>query len=432
MKLAVALALAGATLAAALAPVTVQPDGRSPAPWRTLDGKTQQRFDLGHAVFNTSWVPDGPEPNRLDGLGPHFNSISCDACHNSRRRGRGPAGDGPAPSDFVMQVGRLRADGTVERGHPRFGHVANSDAIEGFLPEARVTIRYQTVERPRADGSRLTLWRPQYSIETPDGRPLPADLVLMPRASAQAQGAGLLDAIPEQAILTGARPRPGKPQGRPAWIGEGDGRRLGRFGWQATEPSLAHQIAVAFAREMGLGNALIGAIDCAPHDQACLDAGSTVEPEVDPELFAAVLTFQQLESVRRTPEAAARLRGARDGARLFARTGCADCHTPSMPARGAGRIAPYTDLLLHDLGPELADRNLAGDPVPSLWRTAPLWGLSTAHEGGRPVRLLHDGRARSVEEAIGWHGGSAAPARARFDALDAAQRQRLLDWVSAL
>lgn len=95
-------------------------------------------------------------------------------------------------------------------------------------------------------------------------------------------------------------------------------------------------------------------------------------------------------------------------------------------------IAPYTDLLLHDLGPGLADRDARGRPLRSLWRTAPLWGMSTALEGGRPVRLLHDGRARSIEEAIAWHDGDAAAARERFDALDAARRQRLLDWISAL
>jgi len=113
----------------------------------------------------------------------------------------------------------------------------------------------------------------------------------------------------------------------------------------------------------------------------------------------------------------------------FESTGCADCHRPQMPTVDGGTIAPYTDLLLHDLGAELADRTIAGEAVPSLWRTPPLWGLSTAQEGARVLRLMHDGRARSVDEAIDWHGGSAADARRRYEKLTPAQRQMLVEWV---
>nr|WP_255682007.1 di-heme oxidoredictase family protein [Luteimonas sp. BDR2-5] len=397
-----------------------------------MDADEAARFDLGHAVFNTSWVPAGQPAGRRDGLGPLFNSVSCDACHNSRRRGRGPLDDGPAPSDFVLQVGQRQADGGIARGHPRFGHVVNTDAVAGFVPEAAVSIRYRARPHARPDGSRITLWSPAYQVETPDGAPLPDDLVLMPRMAPSAQGVGLLEAIPDSAILAGAQPRPGGPRGEPAWIDAGNGRVLGRFGWQGTEATVASQVAVAFAREMGLTSAMIEAIDCASHDDACRNAAHGGTPEVEAELFEAVLAFQRLETVRRTPDAARRLRESRDGARLFANTGCGDCHRSGWTTHDGLRIDPYTDLLLHDLGDALADRDIHGTPLRSRWRTAPLWGISTALEGGRPIRLLHDGRARSIEEAIAWHGGAAAPARARFDALHAEERQCLIDWVSSL
>lgn len=115
-----------------------------------------------------------------------------------------------------------------------------------------------------------------------------------------------------------------------------------------------------------------------------------------------------------------------EGARLFAAAGCGVCHRQSL-----GAVAPYTDLLTHDMGKALADHRVDGRPVRSRWRTAPLWGLR--HELARgETALMHDGRARSVEEAVLWHDGQARSARRRFEALPAAERTVLLDWVSML
>jgi len=410
--------------------LTIQPDARNPAAWRALNAEEQARFDLGHAVFNTTWLPAGQGNGRRDGVGPLFNVGHCDGCHNSRRRGRGARSDvDRAPVELVVQVGQWQ-HGQLQRFHPRFGHIINTAAIDGFTPEAEVTIHYQAMHRTRADGSEQTLWQPEYQIEPADGQPLPDDMVLMPRLASHAQGVGLLEQIPESVILANAQQ--GYPHGEPSWVETANGLQLGRFGWQATEPSVASQIAVAFAREMGLSNPLVAEIDCAPHDHTCQNAPNGGDPEVSAELFAAVVTFQQLEAVRRPPNAAQRLQALADGGELFERTGCADCHRPQMPTRDGGMISPYTDLLLHDLGPELADRTIAGEPIPSRWRTAPLWGLSTAFEGARQARLLHDGRARSVDEAIGWHGGSATFARERYDQLTPEQRRRLAEWVESL
>lgn len=426
-------AITGATLAAAPSLfVREQPDGRSPMAWRVLDAEQAARFDLGHAVFNTSWVAAGQPAGRRDGLGPLFNAASCDACHNSRRRGRGPQGDGPAPIDLVVKAGRRIASGQAQPTHPRFGHVINTAALDGYTPEADVFIRYRMQSHVRPDGSQVTLHAPTYRVVPRDGLPLPSDLVLMPRMPPSVHGAGLLEQITEAAIIRPHTPRPAASAGKPAWIDTPAGPRLGRFGWQASEPSLAQQLAAAFAREMGLGNALVETADCGQDDAACHAAATGGTPEVQAELFAALLDFQQWESLRRTPAAARHLRDSPAGGRLFEAIGCGQCHRSAMPIRDGRRIAPYTDLRLHDLGPGLADRDSQGMPVHSSWRTAPLWGLSTALEGGRPVRLLHDGRARSVEEAIAWHEGTAAGARQRFDELDAGQRQMLIDWVSSL
>jgi CxxC motif-containing protein (DUF1111 family) len=124
------------------------------------------------------------------------------------------------------------------------------------------------------------------------------------------------------------------------------------------------------------------------------------------------------------------------GARLFAKIGCAGCHRPTLPIatgkRITGTIAAYTDLLLHDLGDDLADRDLAGLPVRSEWRTAPLWGMSAAVATGQPLHLLHDGRARSITEAVLWHGGAATDSLHQYLVLDAAERDALEAWIKQL
>ena len=332
---------------------------------------------------------------------------------------------------MVVQVGQRATDGSVVPGHPQFGQVANTAAIEGFSPEARIEVHYRQRTYTRADGSRVLLHMPVYRLHGSEGF-APEDLVLMPRVPPAVLGSGLLERIPVAGIAEAAAHAPAAVRGRIAWRETSTGRSVGRFGWQATEPSIASQTSAAFAREMGLSNPLHAAIDCAAFDHACLSAPTGGDPEVAADLFAALVAFQQDEAMRRTPAAAARLARNPGQARVFARIGCADCHRPAMPTLDGGTIAPYTDLLLHDLGPGLADRDLAGRPVPSLWRTAPLWGLSVSVESGRALRLLHDGRARSIEEAIAWHGGVATGARMRFDALAAGERQALLDWIAAL
>ncbi len=426
---ALALATAG-TFAAAGGFITEQDDGRSPTPWRWLDAQERSRFELGHAVFNTGWTPAGKPAGRRDGLGPHFNAASCDACHNSRRRGRGPDGDGIAPADLVLQVGRLDQDGGVARGHPLFGEVANTAAVEGAVPEAEVSIRYRLLAHLRPDGTTVVLRQPEYTIGRVDGAPLPHDLVLMPRMPPSVQGAGLLEEVPESAI-TGTEGDHDPRTGEPSWLAGPAGRQLGRYGWQATQPTLESQIAAAFANEMGLTTSLRDRDDSA---NAISPGGRDVEaaPEVEDALFQAVVAFQRWEAARRPTHAARTLEASAQGGRLFEQVGCADCHRSALPVRTGGFIAAYTDLRLHDLGPGLADRDIRGQPVPSRWRTAPLWGLAAASEGRRRLRLLHDGRAHGVEEAIAWHGGEAAAARFRFDQLDAGQRQRLVDWVSSL
>jgi CxxC motif-containing protein (DUF1111 family) len=398
--------------------VVVQEDLRAPQAWRALSDSEKKTFDLGYAVFNTEWSAARSPSDRTDGLGPLFNAPSCDACHNSRRRGRGPRAEGEAPADLVIQLGVVTADGHVQRGTREYGRVLNTAAIQGFTPEAVVSIHYEMKERVLADGDRVSLRAPQYTIEALSGSRLSRATVVMPRMPPSVQGVGLLERVPDSALI--------------ALAGSGQGKKgLGRFGWQATESTVADQTARAFASEMGLTTQRIERDDCSMLDQQCSSAPTGGSPEVEGALFQALVSFQEWHAV---PNSEPRSNASK-GARLFKQAGCATCHRPTLPVQGqtgVATIGAYTDLLLHDMGDALADRTIEGAVVKSGWRTAPLWGMSAAASSGQPLRLLHDGRARSIEEAILWHGGDASNAADRYTRFTASQRRALLGWIGKL
>ena len=414
---------------------TVQDDAHPPHSWRALTAEEQSAFDLGYAVFNTEWVPANSPAGRIDGLGPLFNSQGCDACHNSRRRGRGPNSDGEAPSDLVVQLGRLLPGRTVARGADEYGYIVNTLAIKGFTAEGKISIRYEERVATLADGTQIKLRAPHYTVDHLSGPELPAHTVLMPRLPPPVQGVGLLERVPRSELVRVAdlqREGTNTVRGRISWLATGEGRVIGRFGWQATEPSVASQIANAFSREMGLTTALVSHIDCGNQDVACQNAPTGGSPEVEPGLFDAVVTFQRLHAVpveRLVDDSAA-------GAHLFRHIGCADCHREALRVETGDSartvIHPYTDLLLHDMGQGLADRDVEGDAAADEWRTAPLWGMHAAVVSGQPLRLLHDGRARTIAEAVVWHDGEGRAARDRFAQLSAQQRRDLVSWIESL
>lgn len=386
-------------------------DPASPPPWTEVHASAKRHFDLGHMLFNAQWRPAGQSESQLTGLGPLFVESSCAACHEGGARGQPPTAEGGLSSSFVLQLG----------GAPTaYGHVLNTRAIEGHEPEGRITVTLHRREGRHADGQRWTLREPRYAVDSP--LTLPADAVLKPRIGPAVFGVGLLDAVPQSAL----------DAIRLAQSPDLRGDLGGRFGWQGDAISLVDQTAIAFAREMGLTSQILPRDDCTQAQPDCLAALQADTPELPEEFFHAVNTFQFLLAA----PARGKIDAAADaaGAALFERVGCAACHVPQLPVpreEGDIRIDPYTDLLLHDLGDGLADRTVAGAPVPSRWRTAPLWGLAHALQAG-PVGLMHDGRASTIEEAILWHEGQGNEARDNFMKLDAAARLQLLEWIGSL
>jgi CxxC motif-containing protein (DUF1111 family) len=208
----------------------------------------------------------------------------------------------------------------------------------------------------------------------------------------------------------------------------------GRFGWKAEAPSLRQQIAGAYSEDMGVTSSVFPVEACAGQPQ---DDGLADEPEVSDAELDVLETFIRTLAVpaRRNPDDPTTLRGEQ----LFVDIGCAGCHAPTLttgtthpvPALRNQVIHPFTDLLLHDMGSGLTDNRTSFNASGAEWRTPPLWGLGLRDTVNTSTRLLHDGRARTVAEAILWHGGEALAARDAFRALTAIDRQALLQFLSS-
>jgi CxxC motif-containing protein (DUF1111 family) len=408
------------------APIGSMPylDHRNQPPYLPLPAPLADQYALGHAVFNTDFLPPGTAgAGRRAGLGPIYNSGSCDECHNEGAHGRGPDFEGPAPNSLVVQLEAVPAAGTPlpdasdPPGDPVYGHVLSPVAIEGFTAEGQVLIHYHVIQRTYPDGTVWMLRQPSYEVTRLQYGPLAANVVIKPRLAPALFGLGLLEAVP----------------GRPASAG------LGRFGWQAVAVSIRDQTTRALAREMGVTNSDRPVDDCTDAETQCLQQRHPGTVEMSGELLDALLTFQKWLSVPANPTAQD-LPARAAGLKLFKATGCAACHQPVQPVallQADGQplnatIAPYTDLSLHDLGPALADHDVSGTVHPTRWRTAPLWGMGYRFSRESRPTFLHDGRARSVEEAVLWHDGEAAVVRERFEHLPRAQREQLLKFVAGL
>ncbi|WP_083656752.1 di-heme oxidoredictase family protein [Mongoliimonas terrestris] len=413
-------------------------------PAGTLATDDLQTFGLGNALFRKLWVAAPSSTQASDGLGPLYNARACDGCHINDGRGRSAGGEG-----FILRLATLSPDGAAAP-HPLYGAQLQDRAAPGLPREGAVAVTWTEEPVTLADGTVVSLRRPTYAVAEPGYGPPDPPLVVSPRVAPPMIGLGLLEAIHEGDILAGADPDDANGDGisgRPNFVPDpaGGGPVLGRFGWKAGAPTLSAQTAQAFAADMGLSTTLhpAPAGDCTAAQPDCLARPHGVQPRLGPvEIPDPVLDLVTFYA--RTVAAPVRETATEPsvlaGKAVFHAVGCAACHTPkfvtrrdaALPALAFQLVWPYSDLLLHDMGEALADALPEGDATGREWRTAPLWGLGHTQAVSGRVELLHDGRARSVLEAILWHGGEAAPARDRVVALSTPDREALLAFLASL
>ena len=393
--------------------------------------------DRGLALFKKDWATaDAEMGEQRKGIGPLFNASACDTCHRGGSHGEGPAADGPAPTSLVVLLGSRASTNRVQPvGDPVYGQVFNTAGVPGTPAEGVVTVKYREISGGYyPGGGRWAIRDPEYRLEQLKYGPLALQTVVMPRIAPALYGVGQLEAVPDDAIV---KPMTDRVSGRPQLRYRGGRPFVGRFGWQSNEISVHDQTVRAFAHEMGLTSVDKSTTDCTPSESTCRPAGPALSPDVSEDAVNSIVAFvKTLEIAPRSSPPS----GRRSGADIYENLGCDECHRPQLPIEArAGSdtpartfIAAYTDLRVHDLGARMSDREVAGDAVPSLWRTAPLWGIGRRIATEGQPTFMHDGRARSVEEAILWHGGEASRSQRRFMVQSPARRQALLAWLETL
>ncbi len=393
-------------------------------PFPSLSREETREFFVGNSFFRQAWVRAPATTTLRDGLGPTFNATSCSACHQLDGRGLGSAKTGFAHVSLLFRL----------EDAPDYGGQLNPVAIDDVPGEGRALIAHALIPGQFADGSAYELRRPVVSFQDWLFGSPPSHARVSARVGTQLIGLGLLERIPAGEILkredVDDRDDDGI-SGRAAIVL--DMRTglmtLGRFGWKAEQPTLEQQNAAALIGDMGLTSELFPVQNCTKPQLACQAAISGGDPEVDARVLSRLTHYTRTIAVPARRNAASP--EVLEGERIFARIGCADCHTPSYEIEG-NKISPFTDMLLHDMGPALADESIAGLPLATEWRTPPLWGIGLFQTVNGHTNLLHDGRARGVSEAILWHGGEGERAREAYRDLSHSERANLIKFVESL
>lgn len=420
---------------------------------RNINDYERQIFADGADLFGAEWVTgSGIE---FGGLGPHFVTNSCSSCHVRDGRAAGPASDGELPSGLIVLLGDLD-----ERTRRLYGEQLTAQA-HGIEAEGHLEVSYSELVGTFVDGETYSLRRPTYTPVV-NGSALSDGVVLRPRIAPHLSGLGLLELIPESQILANADPDDLDSDGVSGRAGAAvellSGESvLGRFGWNANQPSVEQQTATALFGDLGLTSRHFPNETC-DTGGLCERRGGPVSEYYEPAGFGGELAgadgyefygevsdevLYKLSMYARTLAVPA----ARDvedpevqrGWELFNTIGCSACHSSGFTT-GVGQVQglslqqinPYTDLLLHDLGEGLSDQTVGGEVVAVEWRTPPLWGIGLFDTVNGHTDLLHDGRARNLTEAILWHGGEAERSTAAFKELSAADRSALIRFLEAL
>ena len=408
-------------------PFTLDEWGASPflSPSPDLDLLSLPSFSVGRELFVATWTPTPGSKPTIDGLGPVFNAPACLTCHPANGRPPSLAADGSINEGVLLRL-------AIDNGpHPEWGMQLQPQSIPG-VPAEPTPRWYPGDTLPAFADVHSRSPRPSFTFDPPIS-PVP---VIGARQAPHLAGMGLLEAVPVNMLAEWNDPDDSDGDGISGRLAVLETGAIGRFGWKAVHPTLRTQTASAFAADMGITSVEQPADDCTEKQPTCVDNASSSANEVSSDGLDAVASFMRHLGVPRA-------RYIRDdpavqkGFDLFINIQCAACHRPTLQtAKGELAVSniqfnPFTDLLLHDMGDGLSESLPEGDAAPNEWRTPPLWGLGLV-ASSKYARFLHDGRAKTLADAIEWHGGEAENSRAAFLALSTEDRSILLTFLQSL
>jgi CxxC motif-containing protein (DUF1111 family) len=478
-------ALSGGELMTLQEDTSNQPEMNLQQAGTNIAGRNIQSFLEGRRLFHTSFLTGAhtetgnpPLLTQAGKAGPKFQQAACILCHVNN--GKSTPGLNVPLDTMVVLTGDNDANGNPVPDSRFGGHLAQGLVVDnGVTYDGRQAVlkidTYNTTSGTYPDKTPYTLQTPHYVLTDIAGKPLPFPTRMSVRTAPHLVGMGLLEAVPESAIQALAAASSRDPDGAVgklqvvADLQDPTTMRVGRFGWRATVPTVLQQTAAALNGDIGvtttvLPHHLCGLATTTGADCRAADSKGPELSDADLDLLTKYASLLAVPPQRHfageqplgipapllvsqpaattaaqiTAENDLQARVARGGV-LFDQARCGACHAPTLTTGPAHRFAelrnqtihPYTDMLLHDMGPELADNYPQGLASVQEWRTAPLWGLGLLSSINPSVRYMHDGRARSIEEAILWHGGQGAASRDRFKQLSADDRQSLIEFVTS-
>ena len=426
---------------------------------RNISFEQEMDFKLGNALFRKLWVSSPSSTLATDGLGPLYNARSCQRCHLKDGRGHPPENNSDNTTSLILRAA-IPLEKSIKTSKiesylssipdPVYGKQIQDFSIAGIPSEARIHISYDEFKVNLSDNEEVWLRKPSYDLTNLSYGDLDQRTKLSPRVANQMIGLGLLNAIPSEDILAWADPDDVNSDGisgRPNIVLSKvfGSEMLGRFGHKSSQPTLIDQIVSALETDMGISSssALEGFGDCTIYQESCRKApnGNTLvhnKAEIS-DTGLDLLHFYSSNlavPVRRSANNYSVLKGKE----IFYEVGCTSCHRPKFVThrledknpQSFQLIWPYTDLLLHDLGEGLSDDVSEGFATGREWRTAPLWGIGHTLNVSGHTKFLHDGRARSLLEAILWHDGEARKSKIKVVNMPKSDRDALLKFLESL
>lgn len=441
-------------------------------PSSNLTALRKGSFFIGNAFFQQPWVIAPASTDSRDGLGALFNVAACQSCHVKDGRGHAPMSSKDDADSLLIRLSmpattdeqrQQLQDSLIEKVvHPMYGGQLQDRGIQGVPAEARIAVQWTDMPVTFADGYVETLRAPRFELTKPGYGAFDNEMMVSPRVALPMIGLGLLEQIPDDDIKKQAvnNNSTSDISGKFNWVMDPQTGKhaLGRFGWKAGQTKLITQNQSAFNEDMGLTSNIRPHESCMPSQTACINAttgadeqGNGKPPvEVNDEIAKFVEFYTRNLAVPHRRNTDDKLVLA--GKKRFYDMGCQSCHTPryQLPKTDDDHleqhgqvIYPYTDLLLHDMGDALADRTIAGKlPAKDAqveflansyeWRTPALWGIGLAQTVDPQATFLHDGRARTLMEAVLWHGGEAENQRQKVLKLDKQGRAELNAFLKSL
>lgn len=414
-----------------------------PAPNLSLIRRNQ--FFIGNSFFRNPWVTAPASTSARDGLGPIFNSQSCQSCHVKDGRGRPPVEDERMLS-MLLRIAFLNQTINPKTGsasHPVYGDQLQNRSIPGVPAEMEPRIEWKFMRGKYPDGTLYELREPTYHLDNPGYGEFPENLAISGRIAPAVAGVGLLDAISEETLRSMADPNDSNRDGisgklNKVWDVEKNQYSVGRFGWKSEHPTVRQQTAAAFHGDIGITSSLFPQPVLTEAQRQQHNPPNGGDPEVSDEILSTVVFYSKTLAVpaQRNHDRTTIKRGFKQ----FEALGCVKCHVDTLstgidrdfPELSEQEIHPFTDLLLHDMGEGLSDNRPVFEASGSEWRTAPLWGIGLAKLLNSEAAFLHDGRARTLEEAILWHGGEAEKSKNAFMKLSANERREVIAFLWSL